>query len=598
MATRPGDEDAIRAQLDRVLSSRHFARSERVSKLLRFLVERQSQGKEDQLKESLIGVEVFGRPPDYDTKLDSTVRTEAARIRARLTRYYASEGSEDPLIIELPKGGYVPRYRQPELAPPGRQPAAKQVWLGVVLAAAAVISAAISAWWLHQKNTAVRIGVLPLVNLNHDTTNDYLADGLTSEIIRDLSIIDGLTVRSQTSSFALKGRSYDVHEAASQLDADYILEGSVLRDGRQLRINAQVVRVRGDSPVWSGNFERELAGIISVQGEISRGIVNGLRLKLGRGRRRYETSAEAYDLYLQAVAAGAQHFPGDPEVIHLFEKVLERDASFAPASAGLAAAYAWRSFQSPDDANREEELNRMQSAAEMAIKLDPLLPEAYTALGTAYARNGQWTRAEPSFRRALEIEPNSSFAHGSLALFALLPLGRIKEAVREMSVAEENDPLSPRAHRDLAGVLFSAGRLDEAAAQCESLPADSFWWGECLGRVRVAQGRVAEAIPLLAGSRTDNWGYLAYAYAKSGRRVEAEKLMAEAPILHPNRRGPFQFALAYAGLKDRDRTVEQLERMAGVGPVRLGFTLNSPEFAFVRSDARVKSLRRNLGLPE
>ena len=596
MAAALADANAIKAELERVLSSTHFARSERVSKLLRYLVERQLEGKEDQLKESVIGVEVYGRKPDYDTKLDSTVRTEAARIRSRLNRYYANEGSDDRLVIELPKGGYVPHFRNPELVRPMRQPVARWPRWAIVLTGMTVVTAT-WAWWAHWNNVPLRIAVLPLLNLNRDDASDYLADGLTSEIIRDLSIIDSLIVRSQTSSFALKGKPYDVHQAARQLDADYILEGSVLRDGRQLRINVQVVRVRGDTPVWSGNFERELADIISVQDEISRGIVNGLRLKLGRGRRRYETNADAYDLYLQAVAAGAQRFPGAPEVIRLFEKVLEKDPSFAPASAGLAAAYAWRSFQGPEDPNREEELRRMQAAAERAIALDPLLTEAYTALGLADARNGQWTRAEQSFRRALEMEANSSFAHASLALFALLPLGRVKEAMREMRAAEENDPLSTRAHRDLAGVLLAAGRLNEAAMQCEKLPGDSLWKGECLGRVRLAQGRITEAIPLLASSRTYNWGYLAYAYAKSGRRADAQKLMTEGPILHPNRAGPFQFALAYAGFEDKDRTVEQLQHMVGVGPVRIGFTLNSPEFAFVKSDQRVKLLRRDLGLP-
>jgi len=581
-----------------VLSSAHFIRSERLSRLLRYLVEGRLGGKEDELKESLLGVKVFGRKPDYDTKLDSTVRTEAARIRARLARYYANEGSGDPLIIELPKGTYVPHFRQPEVARVAKEPFPKLHRLRIVLASLAVVGAAISVWWMGQKNAPLQIAVLPLVNLNPDSASDYLADGLTSEIIRDLSIIEGLTVRSQTSSFALKGKQYDVDQVGKRLNADYILEGSVLRDGRRLRINTQVVRVQGDAPIWSGTFEHEFADVISIEDEISRGIVNGLRLKLGRGRRRYETNAEAYEEYLKAVAAGAQRFPGDPEVIHLFERVLERDPSFAPASAGLAAAFAWRSFQSPNDSDREEKLSNMQAAAEKAIALDPLLPDAYTALGIAFARKGQWTQAEQNFRRALEMEANSSFAHRSLARFALWPLGRMKDAVREMRAAEENDPLSPRVRMDLADVLLSAGHLDEAAAQCDELPEDSLGKDQCLGRVRIAQGRIAEAIPLLASSRTNNWGYLAYAYAKSGRRADAEKLMAEGPILHPNRAGAFQFALAYAGFEDTDRTVEQLQHMVGVGPVRIGFTLNSPEFAFVKSDPRVKLLRKNLGLPE
>jgi len=121
---------------------------------------------------------------------------------------------------------------------------------------------------------------------------------------------------------------------------------------------------------------------------------------------------------------------------------------------------------------------------------------------------------------------------------------------------------------------------------------------ECLGRARLGQGRAAEAIQILAFSPTRNWGYLAIAYSRAGRRAEAEKLMAEAPALDPDRRGDFQFALAFAGLRDRDRTLERLERLARVGPVRMGFTLNSPEFAFLRGDPRVKALRNRLGLPE
>jgi hypothetical protein len=149
----------------------------------------------------------------------------------------------------------------------------------------------------------------------------------------------------------------------------------------------------------------------------------------------------------------------------------------------------------------------------------------------------------------------------------------------------------------LADVLLSADRFDDAVSQCQKLPFDNIWRNEFLGRARLAQGRIAEATSILAGT-TNNWGYLAYAYAKAGRREEAEKLMAEGPMLYRNRRGAFQFSLAFAGFADKDRTIEQLERLVGVGPVRIGFTLNSPEFAFVRDDTRVKALRKKVGLPE
>src|SRR6516162_3867439 len=128
------DAEMLRDELDRVLSSACFARSERLSQLLRFLVERHMEGREDELKESVIGVEVFGRRPDYDPKLDSTVRTEAVRLRARLSKYYSSEGSQNPLVIELPKGGYVPRVREPGAMGGVQRTRPTRVWLAVPLA--------------------------------------------------------------------------------------------------------------------------------------------------------------------------------------------------------------------------------------------------------------------------------------------------------------------------------------------------------------------------------------------------------------------------------------------------------------------------------
>ena len=404
---------AVREALERVLARDCFARSKRVCKLLRFLVERRLDGQEGELKESIIGVEVFGRNPDYDPKVDSTVRTEAVRLRARLSRYYATEGSRDPLVIELPKGGYVPSFRALERIPVAPESVRGVPWFAIGLAAFAAI-AATGLWWTLNRNAPIRIGVLPLVNTSENVDNDYLADGLTSEIINDLSIIQGLAVRSQTSSFSLKGKRIDAREAARDLNVDYILEGSIMRFKQRLRINAQLVRARDDVPIWSRRFEPELTDMVSVQDEISRGIVNSLRLRLGQGRRRYEANADAYDLYLQARASGMRIFPGDPEVLERFEKVIAKDPAFAPAYAGLAAAHAWRSGVGVAAPEQADSLQKMRQAAEQALQLDPLLPEAHCALGAAYARDGEWQQAEQSFRRAIEIGPNISSAHATI----------------------------------------------------------------------------------------------------------------------------------------------------------------------------------------
>ena len=142
--------------------------------------------------------------------------------------------------------------------------------------------------------------------------------------------------------------------------------------GEQLRINTQLVRVRDDFPLWSGKYDREATDIFAVEDEVSRGVVNSLRLKLDRGRRRYETNTEANAVYLQGLATATSRFPGDQEVIDGFEKVIANDPSFAPAYAGLAAAHAYRSFGGPR-LEQPDQLDRMHAAAEKAIPVGPTL---------------------------------------------------------------------------------------------------------------------------------------------------------------------------------------------------------------------------------
>ena len=208
------------------------------------------------------------------------------------------------------------------------------------------------------------IAVLPLKNLSSEPDSDYFSDGLTDELISDLSVIDGLQVKSQTSSFAFKDKPLDIHAVGSQLGANLILEGSVLRAGERLRVNVQLVRVSNDYPIWSESFERELKDIFAVQDEISLSIVNELRLNLGQGRRRYNTNIEAYDLYLRGRAianrgpvANNQNIAAS---IPLFEATIARDPNFAPAYAGIADAYAYLSA-SPRGFSPEEAYAKMQA---------------------------------------------------------------------------------------------------------------------------------------------------------------------------------------------------------------------------------------------
>ncbi len=607
MASGEPRPELVREQLQHVLASPGFVRNERMSRFLRFVVEGQLEGRERELKESLIGVEVFGRRPGFDPQHDSTVRSEAARLRARIAEYYAGEGSRDALVIELPKGGYTPRFRQRsqdgETASPASddepKPSSRHPWPSIALAALAIAIVAGGLWNISRPTTPIPVAVLPLTNVSPDADSDYFADGLTGEIIRNLSIIEGLEVRSQTSSFAFKGKPRNVREAGKQLNVSYLLEGSVLRSGRQLRINVQLIRVRDDFAMWSAKFDRELTDIFAIQDEVSRGIVNNLRLKLGQGRRRYETSVEAYDLYLRARALNLQgSSPGDDRVLALLGDAIAKDSSFAPAYASIAAGHAARagSFRLAVD----DELSKMRAAAEKAIQLDPLLAEAHDALGVVHTRDGQWEQSERSFRRAIELDPGRSASYRHFASILLLPLGRIQESLQHLRTAEKADPLSPAVRYYLIYVLISAGRFDEAAALCEKPPADFQDQPLLLGRARLGQGRTNEAIHIFKEAMnrgvkpgSEVQGELGYAYARAGRREDAEKLAVSIPW-----QNPFNLALIYAGLGDKDRTFEALDRAAARGPGRVGRALTFPEFALLRGDPRVKELRKKVGLPE
>jgi adenylate cyclase len=369
----------------------------------------------------------------------------------------------------LPKGRYIPVFRIADVAAAEHQRTLRSRWSRVGLVTLALVIAVVGYWWGH-KSSPIDIAVLPLKNLSPDASNEYFVDGLTDEIIRHLSTIEGLAVRSRTSSFVFKNAPLNLGEVGKQLGVDYIVEGSVLRDGPRLRINAQLVRVRDDFMLWSGRFDRELTDIFAIQDEISRGVVNNLRLKLGHTRRRYETSVEAYDLYLQALALRVQGPRGIAQGIRTLEQAITKDPSFAPAYAGLGSAYAVRSIQFPVD-HPPDELQKMRTAAEKAIELDPLLADAHEALGLVYSRYGQWEQAEKSFRYAIQLDPNRSITYTEFALYLLRVLGRDSEAIQLLRIAERADPLSPEVQSAMGFLLIAAGRFNEAAEHCHKLSA-------------------------------------------------------------------------------------------------------------------------------
>lgn len=247
------------------------------------------------------------------------------------------------------------------------------------------------------------IAVLPFKNYSTEPDSDYFVDGLTDEIIRNLAVIRGLQVRSRTSSFAFKGKPRNLRDVGAQLGANLIVEGSVLRSGTKLRITAELVQVAGEAPLWAESFDRDAESsgdVFAILDEISRAIVNELRLRLDRGQRRYELDLETYELYLRGRALLARRsLPACETAADIFRKVLDKDRAFAPAYAGLANAYAFLSLSMGLPFKTAHSI--MRPAAVKAIELDPLLGEAHAAMGWVHAYDFHWENAEESFRRGI-----------------------------------------------------------------------------------------------------------------------------------------------------------------------------------------------------
>jgi TolB-like protein/cytochrome c-type biogenesis protein CcmH/NrfG len=436
------------------------------------------------------------------------------------------------------------------------------------------------------------IAVLPFVNASSDPGNDDFIDGLTSEVIRNLAVIDGLQVRSQTSSFFFKDRPRDMRQVAKQLQVAFVVEAYVQRVGNQLRISAQLVRVPDDVPVWSNRFDRTLDDVFAIQDEISLAIVNQLRLTLGRGQRRYETGLAAYDLYLRGRALVARRGTESAEqAARLFEQVIAVDREFAPAHAGLADAYAamaW-AIEAPETA-----LAGMRPAAVKALQLDPELAEAHAAMGLTYAREFDWENATSSFERAISLNPNLSQIRTSYAS-TLRWQGRAAKALDILAVAIEMDPLSLAVKREVALAQFVGGRYEEAIVilrQVVAADPDFTYAANLLARALTFAGRPEEAIALWESRpQPTNWErWLMPAYVKLGRRADVERLLLTRNA-HPYRQ-----ALNYAALGDKERTFEALSRAAVAAPLRTAAALAYPEMSLLRGDPRLDQLRQRFNL--
>lgn len=289
--------EAILRQLERVLNSPVFAQSQRLDRFLRLTAEMTLNGQADQIKEYLLGLEVFDRGKSYDPRIDPIVRVEARRLRDKLEEYYENEGRDDPIRIRLPKGTYVPTFegvsRHPESGPAGLEPLpARTMWKAplVLLILAAIGAAAYLAATILPSRTepndtthpVFTVAVLPLENLSGDPEQEHLADSLTEALITELSKIGGFRVKSRTTTMQYKGVRRPLGEIAQELQADAVVEGGVMGAGPTVHLKTRLVDAASDTKLWAGSFDGKMEDLVTIQASVARSIAEAIRKRENR----------------------------------------------------------------------------------------------------------------------------------------------------------------------------------------------------------------------------------------------------------------------------------------------------------------------------
>jgi TolB-like protein len=450
-----------------------------------------------------------------------------------------------------------------------------------------------ASWWASlwsAKRTA--IAVLPFQNLGTVNDGDLIADGLTYELTSILATVNGLAVRSATSSFAFKGKPRNL--AATDLTADVVVEGELFASGDRVRVVARLVSVPDGVSMWNQTFELPGKDVLGIQHELALAIANRLGLELGGDQRRYEIDPVLRMKFLKARRLARQGPPFSIEAISLFEEIVEQAPMYAPAWAGLASLLSARVRLEGESA--AVLLPQMTVAAHEAYRLDPMLAEANAAMGLLAARDLHWNEAEVYFRQALSMNPSITTVHIETVTFLLLPLDRLDDALELLAVASSVDPLSLHVPRMLAQIQVEARKFEEAIRTALSVlerDPNLPYVRPSLGRALALSGRHDEALAIFKTAGGDGPGHIGYVYAVTGRRDDAEALAAK---MKEDFRPAYQF-LIYAGLGDKERAFEALELVYAKNPWRAATWMMRPEVAILRDDPRFGEFRRRLRIP-
>ncbi len=454
------------------------------------------------------------------------------------------------------------------------------------------------------------IAVLPLENLSGDPSQEYFADGMTDALITDLAQIRSLRVISRTSVMQYKRAQKSLPEIARELNVDAVLEGSVVRSGDQVRIDAQLIRAANDQHLWAKSYQRRLQDVVMMQNEIARAVVQEVQLQLTpqeetRLKASRPVNPDAYEDYLRG------HYylqkwtsEGTAKALEYFQKATKEDPNYGPAYAGLAEAEWARPF--PGRVSPREAAPLAAQAATKALELDESLAEAHDALASIeYRFQWDWAGAEREYSRALELNPNYADGHWQYAIF-LRTANRYQDAIAEAKRAKELDPVSSVQRTGLGSAYLIARQYDLAIQELRRVvalyPEHAVAYhllGVAYEQKRLPREAISafeECVKISKGDST-YLAMLAHAYALFGRRPDAEKILAQLQERAKREYvSPYTIAVVGIGLGNKQQALAWLEKAYVDRSFQL-VTINSwPWFDPLRSDPRFQSLVRRIGL--
>lgn len=483
-------------------------------------------------------------------------------------------------------------------------------YLIAIVAVVAIIAAgfAIYRYWPTQKQIG-SIAVMPFANQSGNTDLEYLADGMTESLISNLSQIPSLNVKARSSVFRYKGKDIDPAATGRELSVEAILNGRLVQQSNTVVLYTELVDTKTENVIWTGEYSRPMTNVVLLQGELTRDVASKLQAKLsGEDKQRFErpqtTNDEAYRLYLMGRSQiNRLTDDGFKKAAELFEQAIAKDPKYAMAYAGLADAY--NRLGGFNAAPPKESFPKARDAALKAIELDATLAEAHTVLATGKLfYDWDWANAEKEYRRAIELNPGYADAHMMYALY-LSVMQRFDEARSEAQLAQQLDPLSIEKQTSIGDVLLNERRYDDALVEYQKaleMDTNSGLVHWCLGRTFLEKGRFEESIASfkrsipLSGESPDETVDLARAYARSGNKTEANKILSSLLLTSKERYiSPTTIGSIYAALGENDKAFDAFEKALHDRDYLLVLVKIDPMFDPVRLDPRFSDLVRRVG---